>query len=351
MKTNFFRVSQLSLAVVALAGLTTSLPVSGLPVSAQVTSIPSSSPTFGIDMTACRSTFDWNTFIADQRAGRTNTNPYIDQGCVSQKGVNATSGVTYASFSVGQASTKAAFGSDPVLGVFPNGNFPAQSLNTYNASGQVVASRPAVDRAQASGLSSTFTAAQLNEIFSTGGARTGMPRIFSTGPDTYTTVNGRQVYQGGWCQVQNGQISVRTTRAGAPFDPSLYGRNPADPTSACARTVNGTKLPAVEDRNLQVYQFVYEFVYPTTQQCADWFGVDAETCNQFFQNRYGRDLAGDTNTNSGRRIISTYTFYGSFDDKYSKWVGWHNPDVNGPRLQSADGFVRGYDGYSVYELS
>ena len=55
------------------------------PISASAsTALPSSSAKFGIDITACRATFDWTTYIADQRAGRTNSNPYIDQGCATQ---------------------------------------------------------------------------------------------------------------------------------------------------------------------------------------------------------------------------------------------------------------------------
>jgi hypothetical protein len=175
-----------------------------------------------------------------------------------------------------------------------------------------------------------------------------MPRVFSTGPDTYTTNSaGQQVYQGGWCEVKNGQISVRNTRAGKAFDASLYGRNPQDPTTACARTVNGTKLPKVEDRNLQAYQFIYEFKFPTDAQCQSWFNTDVNTCKTFFINRYAKDLAGAT---SGSRILATYTYYGSYDDKYTKFVGWVNPDINGPRKSASDAFVRGYDGYSVYAL-
>ncbi|NJK70688.1 MAG: hypothetical protein HC932_00235 [Thermales bacterium] len=317
-------------------------------VSAQNSTTPSSTPTYGIDMTACRFTFDWATYVADQRAGRTASNPYTSQGCVRQNGLNSVSGAKYSDFSVGQVDTKTAFGSDPVLGVFPNGNQPAQSLNTYKDDGTVLDSKESKDRSKVANLNSIFTSSQLSEIYSTGGSRTGMPRIFSTGADSYrTNSNGQRVYQGGWCKVENGQISVRTQRDGSNFDSSLYGRSINDPVSSCARTVNGTKLASVEDRNIQIYQFLYEFKYPTAAQCDDFFKVDEATCMEFFKNRYGGDLAGKA---EGSRIISTYTYYGTFNDIYTKWVGWVNPDVNGPRKNANDTFLRGYEGFSVFAL-
>ncbi|NJL96550.1 hypothetical protein HC864_01890 [Candidatus Gracilibacteria bacterium] len=147
-------------------------------VSAQNSTTPSSTPTYGIDMTACRFTFDWATYVADQRAGRTASNPYTSQGCVRQNGLNSVSGAKYSDFSVGQVDTKTAFGSDPVLGVFPNGNQPAQSLNTYKDDGTVLDSKESKDRSKVANLNSIFTSSQLSEIYSTGGSRTGMPRIF-----------------------------------------------------------------------------------------------------------------------------------------------------------------------------
>jgi hypothetical protein len=310
---------------------------------------PSSSSNFGVDITACFYSFNWTTYVADVRAGKT-SNPYDEKGCVTQAGVNPVAGTKYTDFSNGQSTTKQAFGSTPVLGVFPNGNFAAQSLSTYKQDGSVDQSKPVADRAKADGLSSIFSANQLSTIYSTGGAKTGMPRIFSTGPDQYTkNAQGQDVYQGGWCKVDAGNIVVRTERAGKTFDPSLYGRSPSTPETTCSRTVNGQRLPKVEDRNLQAYQFIYEFTFPTDAQCKDFFGVDAATCKDYFVNRYARDLAGVTNK-SVTRTVSTYTYYGTFDDKYSQWVGWVNPDPNGPRRQGSDGFVRAYDGYSVYAL-
>ncbi len=382
------------------------------PINASAaTALPSSSAKFGIDITACRATFDWTTYIADQRAGRTNSNPYIDQGCLTQfsAAVDENSNgaldsgdlkvTQYSQFNVGAASVKTAFASDPVLGIYPTTvgakTYPAQMVNTFTNAGAVAGSKTATNRAVRTGLSSVFTQGQFSELFSTSGgsaSTSNMPRIFSTGPDTYNYFQNKSVatqqivplstcltnggydyakctrvaqnlsacltnnvfdsskcsreYQGGWCSISGGNITVRETRAGTAFNPSNYGKDPANPSAACAR---GGKT-AVEEQNLSVYQFVYEFTYPTAAQCADYFGVDAATCNTFYQKTYGQDLAGDTNSAAGTKVLSVYTFYGSIDDKYTKWVGWVNPDVNGPRATSTDGFIRTYDGFSVYEM-
>lgn len=314
-----------------------------------VATTPSTSTDFGLKVTACRYTFDWDTYLADQAAGRTNSNPYIDQGCVTTEDMSLEDGVKYADFEVGTAATKAAFGNDPVLGIMPNAGFNAQSLDTYNFDGSADVTKDQADRSEAENLDTIFTAAQLNEIYSTGGDRTAIPRIFSTGPDEYRTLsNGNQVYRGGRCKVENGLISVRTERVGEAYNPTLQGINPDTPFESCARLVDGERQDSVEDQNLKVYQFLYEFTYPTAEQCETYFNVDGATCLVFFRNRYGRDLAGNGET--GNRTISTYTYYGSFDDAYSKWVGWVNPDVDGPRQDSTDGFIRAYDGYSVYAL-
>ena len=373
--------------------------------------LPSSSAKFGTDITSCRATFDWVTYIADQRAGRTQSNPYIDQGCVTQFSATVDENANnildtgdikasnYANFAVGAASVKTAFGTDPVLGIFPTTvgakTYPSQMVNTFTTAGAVAGSKTATNRAVKAGLTNTLTSGQLSELFSTSGgsaSSSNIPRIFSTGPDTYNyfqnksnstqqivslsacltngsysftlcsrvaqplancTTNSTfdsskcsREYQGGWCSISGGNIVVRETRAGVAFNPSNYGKDVANPSTACARPGK----TAVEEQNLSVYQFVYEFKYPTNAQCADYFGVDAATCRTFYQKAYGQDLAGDTDVNTGSRILSVYTFYGSIDDLYSKFVGWVNPDVNGPRATSTDGFIRTYDGFSVYEL-
>lgn len=342
--------------------------------------IPSSTATFGVDITVCREIWDWDTYIRNggnslesprsksplnqlvppgsniapnNSAGSNNGSdddistinrinkkplnkllPYISQGCLRQKRFTPTEGAKYSEFEEGNTSTKVAFGNDPVLGIYENSDFPAQG-NLGN-----------INRSVITGLNSIFTIEQLKEIYSTGGSRTGMPRVFSTGPDKYTTTNdGQKTYQGGWCSLENGQIFVRTSRVGNPFDPSLYGRNVTDPWRACAR--KGKKT--VEDRNLQIYQFVYELRYPTVEQCKKWFSVvSSEECTAFYRNRYGRDIAGNT---SGNRLITVLTYYGTFDDQYTKWVGWVNPEFHSSRSKSSDEFIRGYDGYLAFVLN
>ncbi len=353
-KTVFISIFAFTTAISSVSGLAQSTPTNTNTTTTATPTVagnttPSSSPAFGVDITACFYTFNWDTYIADVRAGKS-SNPYDEKGCVIQQGVTTTAGTKYSDFTKGEATTKQALGTTPVLGIFPNGSFAAQSLSTFKQDGSADQTKQVSDRSKADGLTSVFSTNQISTIYSTGGAKTGMPRIFSTGPDQYTkNTAGQDVYQGGWCKVEGGNIVVRTERAGKAFDPNLYGRSPATPETTCSRTINGTRLPKVEDRNLQAYQFIYEFNFPNDTQCKDYFGVDAATCKDYFVNRYARDLAGVTNK-SVTRTVSTYTYYGTFDDKYSQWVGWVNPDPNGPRRQGADGFVRAYDGYSVYAL-
>jgi hypothetical protein len=348
---SFFAVA--TLAVPTISGLAQTNPGSpAVGINFTQGTTPSASTTYGLQITACRYTFDWTTYLADQKAGRENSNPYIDQGCVATDNTVPATGydnLTYASFPVGQDSTKQAFKNDPVVGIYSNKGFAAQSLNTYKFDGTVNKNKAIAERDEPAALPSIFTEAQLKEIYTTGGARTAAPRIFSTGPDEFRTLsNGTKVYRGGRCEVKAGNIVVRTKRAGEAYNPTLDGINPADPFKSCARQVNNERKANVEDQMYKVYQFVYEFTFPTAEQCQTNFGVDANTCLTFFRNRYGRDLAGNATT--GTRTLSTYTYYGTFNDTYSKFVGWTNPDINGPRAQSEDGFVRAYDGYSVYSL-
>jgi len=328
-----------------------------LPSNFQTTASTASveSPTFGLDLTACRAEFDWEQYIQDSQNGIQNSAPYNDQDCVVQTGIVQDQQIQqryYKDFAIGSAETKAAFGNDPVIGIFPN---TGADGNTYTAQGiqdkteqQINSNFDNVDRSKLASLTNVFTQQDLNEIYSTTGGQytTGIPRIYSTGPDQYTTnAQNQQVYQGGWCYVENGEIKVRTERQGVAFNPGLYGRDVSTPETSCAR--NGQDR--VEDRNLQVYQFVFEIPYPTADQCNEWWGVDAETCNTFYQNALGRQLAGDTAMDYGDRLVYAYTFYGSFDDQYSKWVRWATPDV-GNRADATDGFIRSYNGYTAFEM-
>ncbi len=315
----------------------------GIPVSAST--IPVASPTFGIDMTTCGAEFDWEKFIQNNKNGIEGSTPYIQQDCVVQKGVIVDETIKvsrYADFTVGSAATKAWFGDMPVVGVFPNQGYTAQGIVDKNIQ-QINTNFNNVDRSKISSLTNIFTQNHLNEIFSTtnGQFSTGMPRIYSTGTDTF--IGG--LYQGGWCKVENGQLKVRTDWAGKPVDPSLYGRDISAPLTSCARQGESQ----VEDRNLQVYQFLWTIPYPTAAQCQQWWGVDADTCNVFYQNSLGRNLAGDTSMTNGSKLVYTFTFYGSYDDQYTKWVRWATPDI-GNRANATKGFIRSYDGYIAYEM-
>ena len=136
-------------------------------------SISSSSPSFGIDLVACRFTFDWKTYIRNKEENNNLTSikpvakkisqgsgqadvdiatlnrqqkekpidtrePYISQGCVRQKNFKPFKNIKYSDFEEGDLSTKKAFGNDLVLGLFENGKFTAQgnlgNVNPINIS-------------------------------------------------------------------------------------------------------------------------------------------------------------------------------------------------------------------------
>jgi hypothetical protein len=351
-----------------------------LPVFAQTTynyaSIPSPSAKFGLNFTSCLKVVDWDTRIADIKAGRPNTNPNLDLGCVKQNNVVVDENgnnqldtgdvkvANYSDFSIGQANTKQRFAGIPVLGVFPNGNFPAQ----YTGQGGT-----SVNRGVASGLSSIFTPAQLNLLYNNGQINGGAPRMFSTGPDCntgqqtcpdpyggaasnnqgYNSSTNPPVYQGGWCEETGGQIKVRSQRVGVAITGVFPSeRDPSNPTQACARTVNGTREASVAEQNYEVYQFVRIIPYPNATQCTGLGFTDQAACKTAFQNFYGQSLAGNANNNDNNNaVVTVRTFFGAFDKKYTRWVGWVNTDVNGPRASSSDGTIRNFDGLSIYELA
>ncbi len=324
-----------------------------------MSSLTSPSSNYILSVKTNRYTFDWQTFIADLQAGITDSNPYIFQGYVEDDEVTTNGIVNKTHYSQFTHGDKNIFGDDPVLGIFPNAGRPAQSINTYTYTdtGTVASSVTPVDRSQLSTLltpNQIFTNSQLDIIFSTIPADqrvtkvTGVPRIYSTGPDEF---KGDQ-YQGGWCKVKNGEIIVRTSRAGQPLSNTflnIQNRSVATPETSCAREVDGIRLSRVEDRPLRIFQGIYEYIFPTPTQCWEWFNMDSRDGNTFYNNRYARDLAGDT-SGQAKRILSIETLYGAFDDQYSQWVGWTNPDVNGPRKSSSDDFIQTYDGKSVYSM-
>jgi hypothetical protein len=337
--------------------------------------VSTASTSFGLDIVACRYTFDWVAYVehvrkvpnwssrnlfsepikigessikdgsdyssssieivnrTEQKRKFNPRQPYRFQGCVRQKSFTAQEGARYSDFEDGTEATKGFFGDDLVLGLYQNKELSAQgNLSNYN-------------RVTALGLSTIFSPEQLNQIYSTGGSRTAMPRVFSTGPDKYVVseTTGEKTYQGGWCKAENGQIKLKLSRAGTPFDPTIHDKNLKDAWHSCARVGKRT----VEDSNLSVYQAIYEFKFPDENQCVSYFGTHYKKCSSYFQARYARDLAGAT---SGRRVLSIQTSFGTFDDTYSQWIGWINPDVGGIRSQSNDPFIKNFDGYAVFAL-
>lgn len=396
------------IGVLGVISLFVSLPAQAITSA----TIPSASNRFDIDITVCKKTFDWDLYLTDLNAGITTTNPYNPNVCgpsntIRLKDVLANGFTRYNQGQITTAAANTMFGNDPILGIWTNGGYPAQNLGTGS---------PAVtNRNAVSALPNVFTTEQLGQIYSTGGARTAMPRVFSTAYQdanndgvndmdrydnlkkfisnatnnrvNYTTCATKDAnnawqfdaskctkqnatltecitnakfdramcegtYVGGYCEAANGNIRIREKRAGYDYDLPT-NRDAATPFTSCARTVNGTRLPQVEEQNLQIYQFIFEFKYPTAAQCARIppSGVDYNSCLEFYQTRYGRDLAGNTNLTQGTRTMSTFTYYGSTDDKYSRWVGWRNPDIDtDARDDSTDTLVRGYRGFSVYEF-
>lgn len=413
---------------VAVLAIAFSLPA--LSVSAQTTSVSPSTasdslanPLHGINILSCVEVFNWEKYVADQRNNITNSNPYDKQGCLRQENlaVNGTKNVTKdaqgnitsVNYSVSQTSVranryrdfngnnnttaKAALGDAPVLGIFPNGNFSAQALSTYNINGSVAQAATGSDRTQLGNIGSIYTAEELNRLYAPGTNRTGAPRIVFTGRDRL--VNGS--YDGGTCTAANGKMTPRSrllvgTSDEVRANPSVFG-DPSNPIVTCRWTYpDGRKTDMVIDQNMEIYQFVYVINYPTAQQCQTLFDIPPSqyeaNCLQYFRDRLGKNLAGRAD---GSKFIYTLTYYGMFADsafrcqtvaqtncdEAPRWGpngNWKNPDINGPRrnysttateqelrafygagynnlslqqLQNSyNGLVRSLDGYSVYVL-
>ena len=322
------------------------------PPTVQAGSITTDSANFGIDMTVCFAVFDWETYVTDTEAGR-NTNPYIEKDCLFQEGVVQNQAVTvplYKDFRVGSAETKAAIGNTPVVGVFPNGGFTAQGIMD-KAVQQMNSSFDNVDRSKMASLTNIFTQEDLNNIFSTNGGvpRTGMPRKFHTGPEEFATnAEGIEIFQGGWCKAENGNIVVRDKQVNTVLPDryfTMFGVDKTDAMKTCALPGDESVL----DSNLEVYQFLWEIPYPTGEQCQRFWGVDETACKRFYRDALGKDLAGDSDLTKGERLVYSYTFYGSFDDKYTKWVRWATPDV-GNRTTATDAFIKSWNGYVAFEM-
>lgn len=315
-------------------------------------SIPTESPTFGIDITTCFAVFDWERYMENLKNGR-QSNPYIDKDCVRQTDLVKNEVVQkrfYKDFQIGSQETKQALGNIPVVGIFPNQGYEAQGIVNKTLQ-QINPSFNNVDRSKLSSLTNIFTQEDLKQIYSTtnGQFTTGIPRMFHTGPDEFRTdANGREIYQGGWCKAENGKIMVRDKQVNRPLADNYFrflGVDKSNATATCA-------LPgetAVKDKNLEVYQFLWQIPYPTGQQCQKWFGVNEADCKRFYRITLGEQLAGDTNLADGESLVYAYTFYGSFDDKYTKWVRWATPDV-GNRQGATDATIASFNGYNAFEM-
>lgn len=371
LKLNFMNLQKsfaLGVSAFAIVGVLTSgvnafAAIPPTPVVTPASAIDdSTNPIYAADLTSCFEIFNWTKYLADLAAGITNSNPYDKQDCVRQPNIafNGTRTVTkngagqvtavnyaigakqisktlYKDFAIGQAGTKTAFGNLPVLGVFPNGTYTAQALNSYDIDGTTKATVANVDRSDKAGLSSIFLGSELSQIYSTGGNRNGMPRIPYTGADQFVN----NTWLGGFCKVEGGKLKMKNIVDGSGniFTPADYDENINSPITTCrwpdtnaTRTSNPVLFDpegVVKDQNLAIYQYVYKIPYPKDKlECDTWFPrafSDYTKCLDWFQTRYSLPLTG---SKTGNALYYTYTYYGTFDDKYTQWVGWVNPDIN-----------------------
>jgi hypothetical protein len=356
-----------AILVVASLGAVPATAAPSVTVNPTSAADSSTTPLYGINLTSCLEVFNWQQYMLDLASGITNSNPYDKFDCVREESLvvngtrtvstNASGEVTsvdynittptvgktqYRDFTVGQTSTRNAFGDLPVLGIFPNSGQPAQSLNTYDVNGTLQQSEPVADRSVQSGLDSIFDTQKQDLIFTTGGSRDGMPRIPYTGQETFIG----DIWQGGTCTVENGRIVTRSkatnpiVRNGRNFGVEDFGFNPDDPITTCAwpdepqHITNDVYDPegVVKDRLLEVYQFVYKVPYPADfTECNSIFpGAfnDYNSCISWFRERFSVPFTGQA---TGDALYQTLTYYGAWNDVYERWVGWENPDVGKAR--------------------
>ncbi len=330
-------------------------------------SIPSTTPDFTIDTTACLEVYNFAQKVADIKAGLTTTKPYDSKGCVREPNLY-TNGVlnkaTYCNFSIAvdvNLNPQQAFCNlnIPVVGI------SSQNLNVYDANGNVTQAVASVNRASDKDLKQIFTDNYRCRIYPSLGSNclngTGIPRWFSTGVDKLlTNPDGSYQYLGGKCQISNGNISVRTSINGLPtYNPADYGFDVNNPTTTCAYPGSST----VQDRSLRAYQFVYVVQYPTADQCKTLFGYtdsNVSDCLAYFRNTYGKALTGNGGANTNM-FVYTSTYYASWDDGGAaaanadgskiisfNFLSWENPDVVRARANATDAISRSYDGYSTY---
>ena len=83
---------------------------------------------------------------------------------------------------------------------------------------------------------------------------------------------------------------------------------------------------------MDVYQYIYKIPYPKDiGECNSLFPNVFSTyanCLSWFQNRYSLPFTGSA---TGNALYFTYTYYGVWDDIYTNWIGYTNPDINKAR--------------------
>jgi hypothetical protein len=308
------------------------------------------SSNFTVDMTACKRTFNWEQYLQNLKNGRTNSAPYTKEGCVNQTqlAVNGQLNVQkYKNFEVGQQSTKNSFGELNVLALTEQNNHS----KTFQQD---------VNYLQKQNLDKIFTQEQLNTIF-------------SSIDGNYSQASGMpKYYHNGHCTTKNGELKYVDEVDGEPFDPTKEGlreyvndRDCAAPADWTTGTLDENTGETTVETSLQVYQFVYEVPYPNQQQCnqlmsdpINWFNSQ-QACSRFYETWQGKYVAGDDNLDNGSKFVYTDTFFGSFDDQMTQWVGWREPEVGNREdltaedfngYESRAGYARNFDGYAAYEF-
>jgi hypothetical protein len=281
-----------------------------------------------------------------------------------------------------------------VGGLFPNGSNGAQGLDTFSINGQLVTKGSNVDRTQVANMNTIYSEQELNRIYGPQTARTGAPRLVSTGPDQMKA--GTNEYLGGKCYTENGKMITRKKlNVGTPDEintPASFG-NPNNAVLTC-RELESTESGELSlDQPMRVYQFAYLYMYPNAEQCRTLMGFPTSMyesgCLAYYRDRLSKSLTGKAD---GKGLFYTFNYYGMFADssfrcqkpgqtncdtvpRWSADGNWKSPDLGGPRSQYVtnaseaelrkfypqftnapasdlknyyEGFIRRLDGYNIY---